>query len=180
MRKLTHSEIRQQRKDLSNLNSFTRNPIYCLCENIRSIYNVGAIFRTSDGAFIEKIFLTGYTPHPPRKEIEKIALGATLSVPWEYRRNSLEVINELKSKNVKICALEITDEKKLIYDITKNDFPLCLIIGNEITGVSKELLNLADIAVELPMFGIKHSLNVAVAYGIAVYELIRKLHFNNQ
>jgi len=180
MRKLTHSEIRQQREDLSNVNSFTRSPIYCLCENIRSIYNVGAIFRTSDGAFIEKIFLTGYTPHPPRKEIEKIALGSTLSVPWEYRRNSLEVINELKSKNIKICALEITDEKKLIYDITKNDFPLCLIIGNEITGVSKELLNLADIAVELPMFGIKHSLNVAVAYGIAVYELIRKLHFNNQ
>jgi tRNA G18 (ribose-2'-O)-methylase SpoU len=179
MRKLTHAEIRQQRKELSNLSKFTRNPIFALCENIRSIYNVGAIFRTSDGAFIEKVFLTGYTPHPPRKEIEKIALGATLSVPWEYRADPIEVVNELKTKDIKICALEITDKKKLIYDITKDDFPLCLVVGNEITGVSKELLSLADTAVELPMFGIKHSLNVAVAYGIAVYELIRKLHFSD-
>lgn len=175
MRKLTHAEIKAQRKSLTELDNYKRNPIYILCDNIRSIFNVGAIFRTSDAAFIEKIYLTGYTPYPPRKEIEKVALGATLSVPWEYRKNSLELIQELKLKGIKIVSLEITDERKYYWEIEKKDFPLCVILGNEITGVSKELIEASDFSVEIPMLGMKQSLNVSVACGIVVYEMIKKL-----
>ncbi|MFA5404062.1 MAG: TrmH family RNA methyltransferase, partial [Ignavibacteria bacterium] len=94
MKKLSHAEIKVDRKDLTVIDNFERYPIYGLCDNIRSIYNVGAIFRTSDGAFIEKLYLTGYTPHPPRKEIEKVALGSTLSVPWKYHNDPIEVIKK--------------------------------------------------------------------------------------
>ena len=174
MRKLTHSEIKAERKDLTVINNFKRNPIYAICDNIRSIFNVGAIFRASDGAFIEKLYLTGYTPYPPRKEIEKVALGATLSVPWEYRKDPVEVVNELKAKDVKICVLEITDQKNILWNYNKEDFTVCLVVGNEITGVGKEILDLADISIEIPMLGMKQSLNVSVSYGIAVYELVRK------
>jgi tRNA G18 (ribose-2'-O)-methylase SpoU len=174
MRKLTHSEIKAQRKNLSEINNFKRNPIYILCDNIRSIFNVGAIFRTSDAAFIEKIYLTGYTPYPPRKEIEKVALGATLSVPWEYRKNPMEVIQELKVRNIKIISLEITDNRKYYWEIVKEDFPLCVILGNEITGVSKELIEASDYSIEIPMYGMKQSLNVSVACGIVIYEMVKK------
>jgi tRNA G18 (ribose-2'-O)-methylase SpoU len=178
MRKLSHSEISESRKKLPELKNYKRNPVYVICDNIRSIFNVGAIFRTSDGAFIEKLFLTGYTPYPPRKEIEKIALGSTLSVPWEYRKDPVEVVSELKEKGIKIGVLELTDRKNLIWNVKKEDFPLCLVLGNEITGVSKEIIDLADMSFELPMLGIKQSLNVSVAYGIAVYEMVKKLGFD--
>jgi tRNA G18 (ribose-2'-O)-methylase SpoU len=177
MRKLTHPEIKDKRKNLENINDFKRNPIYVLCDNIRSIFNVGSIFRTSDGAFIEKVILTGYTPYPPRKEIDKVALGATKSVPWEYYKDPLEAVKVLKGQGVKIAVLEITEPQNYYWNIEKNDFPICLIIGNEISGVSKELIDEADISFEIPMMGMKQSLNVSVAYGIAVYELMRKLNF---
>lgn len=175
MRKLTHAEIKSQRKSLPEINNYKRNPVYVLCDNIRSIFNVGAIFRTSDAAFIEKIYLTGYTPYPPRKEIEKVALGATLSVPWEYRKNPLDVVEELKINKIKIVCLEITDKRKYYWEIEEKDFPLCLIVGNEITGVSKELIEASDYSVEIPMLGMKQSLNVSVAYGVVIYDFIKKL-----
>jgi tRNA G18 (ribose-2'-O)-methylase SpoU len=177
MRKLTHDEIKANRKNLNNIHEFQRNPVYVICDSIRSIFNVGAIFRASDGAFIEKIYLTGYTPHPPRKEIEKVALGATLSVPWEYRKDPLEVVSELKAKGIKICSLELTDTSRVIWTMEKKDFPVCLVLGNEISGVSKELINESDFSVELPMLGMKQSLNVSVACGIALYEMIRILNY---
>ncbi len=177
MRKLTHAEIKENRKPLERMDEFKRNPVYVLCDSIRSIFNVGAIFRASDGAFIEKIYLTGYTPYPPRKEIEKVALGATLSVPWEYYKNPIEAVNEIKSKGIKICSLELTDKGRMIWDIRKEEFPLCLAVGNEITGVSKEVIEASDFAVELPMLGMKQSLNVSVATGIALYEMIRILNY---
>lgn len=177
MRKLSHEEIKSERKDIDKIDRHKRNPIYVLCDNIRSIFNVGSIFRTSDGAFIEKVYLTGYTPYPPRKEISKVALGATESVPWEYYKDPLEVVSILKNQGVKIAVLEITDEKNYYWKATKTDFPLCLIVGNEISGVSKELIDEADISFEIPMLGMKQSLNVSVAYGIAVYELMKKLNF---
>ena len=179
MRKLSHSEIELERKKKDEVNDYKRNPIYVLCDNIRSIFNVGAIFRTSDGAFIEKLYLTGYTPYPPRKEIEKVALGATESVPWEYHKDPIEVIHSLKSRNIKVAVLEITDNKNLIWNIQQNDFPVCLVLGNEISGISKEIIDLADISFELPMLGIKQSLNVSVAYGVAVYEMVRKLNYTS-
>lgn len=179
MRKLSHQEIEKDRKSIDRINEYKRNPVYALCDNIRSIFNVGAIFRTSDAAFIEKLYLTGYTPYPPRKEIEKVALGATESVPWEYFKNPVDAAKEVKSKGIKIAVLEITDSKNLIWNINKEDFPVCLVLGNEITGVSKEIIDIADTSLEIPMLGMKQSLNVSVAYGIAVFEMIRKLNFNN-
>src|SRR5436853_6205832 len=108
MRKLTHEEVGVKRKTLEEIQSLNRNPVYVLCDNIRSIYNVGSIFRTSDAAMIEKLYLTGYTPYPPRPEIEKVALGSTNSVPWEYIQNPLGAVKELKDKGIKIASLEIT------------------------------------------------------------------------
>lgn len=175
MRKLTHEEIASKRKTLEDLSSVKRNPIYAVCDNIRSIFNVGAIFRSSDGALLEKLFLTGYTPFPPRKEIEKVALGATSSVPWEYRKEPAEAVKELKSKGIRIAALELTDQSRSFWTMEKEEFPVCLVVGNEITGVSKDVIDLCDTALEIPMLGIKQSLNVSVAYSVALYEMLRVL-----
>ena len=173
MRKLTHSEISAKRIPLDRVTSASRIPLVVLVDNVRSLYNVGSIFRTSDGVFIEKLILTGFTPHPPRKEIEKTALGSTKSVPWEYAKDPTEAILTLKARGYKICCLELTDRSIPFSEITSGNFPLCLVIGNEIIGVSKEVIELSDIAIEIPMYGTKQSLNVAVAYGIAVFELAK-------
>ena|SRR5712692_6165545 len=173
MRKLTHDEIAKSRYSHEQLLTVSRNPIHVLLDNVRSLYNVGSIFRTSDGARISKLFLSGYTPYPPRKEIEKTALGATESVPWQYVKEPLQVIGELKAAGVRICVLEQTDKSVPYYSVKREDFPICLIVGNEITGVSQEIITQAEIGIEIPMFGMKQSLNVAVAYGIAVFELAK-------
>lgn len=175
MRKLAHEEIKSKRKNLTDIKKHKRFPVVVLCDNIRSIYNVGSIFRTSDGAFIEKLYLCGYTPHPPRKEIDKVALGATLSVPFEYYKNPLEAIEKIKASGYKLCALEQTDSSIDYKEIKKEDFPLCLVIGNEISGVSNEIIERCDMSIEIPMYGVKQSLNVSVSYGIAIFELICKL-----
>jgi tRNA G18 (ribose-2'-O)-methylase SpoU len=122
---------------------------------------------------IEKLILAGFTPFPPRKEIDKTALGSTKSVPWEYIKHPTETILSLKERGYKICCLELTDKSIPYSDIKTADFPICLVIGNEINGVAKEVIELCDLAVEIPMYGIKQSLNVAVAYGIAVFEFAR-------
>lgn len=171
MKKLTHDEISTKRSTLETLDKVRKLPVYVLLNSIRSNYNVGSIFRSSDGAMIEKLYLCGYTPHPPKKEILKTALGATESVSWEYVKDPKEVIINLKKKNVKIVALELTDTPKHYYKIDTKDFPVCLLVGNEITGVSQELINMCDYSIEIPQYGIKQSLNVAVAYGIAIFEL---------
>lgn len=173
MKKLTHEEVGQNRISLEESKTVKRNPIYILCDNIRSIYNVGSIFRTSDAALIEKIYLTGYTPYPPRQEIEKVALGATNSVPWEYFKNPGEVVNIIKNKGIKLVSLEITDKSRMYYEVKKEEFPLCLVLGNELTGVSNNIIEASDFSLEIPQYGFKHSINVSVAYGIAVFELVR-------
>jgi tRNA G18 (ribose-2'-O)-methylase SpoU len=171
MRKLTHAEIAQKRIRTEEISDDNKLPVAVLVDNVRSLYNVGSIFRTSDGAMIRKLILTGFTPHPPRKEIEKTALGATNSVSWEYIKDAREALLHLKNQGFKICCLELTDSSVPYFHVRQSDFPLCLIIGNEITGVSKELIKASDMAIEIPMFGIKQSLNVAVAYGVAIFEL---------
>jgi tRNA G18 (ribose-2'-O)-methylase SpoU len=175
MRKLTHQEISEQRVHPGEIHRVPRVPIYVLLDNIRSLYNVGSVFRTADGARISKLFLCGYTPHPPRKEIEKTALGATGTVPWEYIKNPMDVISRLKEQNIRICALEHTDRSVPYTTVTPELFPLCLIVGNEITGISAPILQQADMAIEIPMLGTKQSLNAAVAFGIAVYDFLRVL-----
>lgn len=175
MRKLTHDEVGKKRISIDDTQNVKRNPVYVLCDNIRSIYNVGSVFRTSDAALIEKLYLTGYTPYPPRPEIEKVALGATGAVPWEYVKNPLDVIKELKSRGVKIVPLEITENSTNYTDVKAENFPLCLVLGNELTGVSNEIISQADFSIEIPQYGYKHSINVSVAYGIAVFELVKIL-----
>lgn len=142
-----------------------------LLDNIRSLHNVGSIFRTADGAWFEKIFLTGYTPTPPRKEIAKTALWAEKSVLWEYYEDPREIISTLKKEGTLIISIEQATSstgniQKYLEDNSKN---ICIIMGNEINGVSKDLLDLSDIVFELPMQGIKQSLNVSVTAGIVMY-----------
>ncbi len=177
IKKLTHSQISEKRLSLDNLTEAIKFPLYVLLDNIRSMYNVGSIFRTSDGVMIQKLILTGYTPTPEKKEVLKTALGSAESVEWEYEKDPLTAIEKLKKKNINVGALELTNTSINYTKVTKNNFPLCLVVGNEITGIQSAILEKCDFSIELPMFGIKHSLNVAVAYGIAVYEL-RKIYFS--
>lgn len=173
MRKLTHEELSGRRLRQEEIPNARRLPVIALADDIRSLYNVGSIFRTSDGAFIEQVILTGYTPSPPRKEIEKTALGSTKTVPWKYVKDPLTALEDLRSKGYNLVSLELTDSSTPYTEVTRNSFPLCLIIGNEVVGVSKKVLSLCDFSMDIPMHGSKHSLNVAVAYGIALFELSR-------
>jgi 23S rRNA (guanosine2251-2'-O)-methyltransferase len=173
MKKLSHDEISRNRSTLETIHSVKKLPVYVILNSIRSSYNVGSIFRTSDGVMIEKLFLCGYTPHPPKKEVLKTALGSQESVTWEYVQDAKEIIYKLKEQGIKICALELTESSIANFEVTREIFPMALIVGNEITGVSQDLLDLCDSSIEIPQYGIKQSLNVAVAYGIAVFDLRR-------
>lgn len=174
MKKLLHSEILQERLTVAQAQKVQRFPISLMIHNVRSLYNVGSIFRTCDSALVSELTLCGYTPHPPRKEIEKTALGAVETVPWSYEKDIFKAINKYKERNIKVFALEITDKKRSYDSLLKDDFPLCIIAGNEITGLDDNILNACDDAIEIPMYGVKHSLNVSVAVGISLFEAIRK------
>jgi len=146
-------------------------PVVAVLDDIRSLHNVGAIFRTADGVHLEKLYLCGITGCPPRSEIRKTSLGAEESVPWEYVKDPLHVIRELRVQGYQIVALEHTTSSS-DYREASYRFPLCLIIGHEFHGIRDELVAAADLAVEIPMRGIKQSLNVAVAFGIAAYRIL--------
>ena len=178
MKKLTHEQISENRSTLDTIDEVERLPVYVILNSIRSAYNVGSIFRTSDGVMIKKLFLCGYTPHPPKKEVLKTALGSTESVSWEYVKDPKEVIEKLKEEGVTVCALEQTSKSRPYYKIDAEQFPLCLIVGNEISGVDQELIDMCDFSIDIPQYGIKQSLNVAVAYGVSIFEL-RKIFDNS-
>jgi len=167
MRKLTHPEnvARQeiQRRKL-------RLPLTIVLNNIRSLHNVGAIFRTADGVGAEKIWLCGITGYPPNSMIAKTALGAEDSVPWDHAQDASSVLRELKAAGYEIVLLEQM-ESSIDYAEWKPARPVALVIGNEIEGVSPELLSLCDAAVEIEMMGVKNSLNAAVAFGIIAYHI---------
>jgi tRNA G18 (ribose-2'-O)-methylase SpoU len=173
MKKLKHNEILQLRISEEQSKSIQRHRIKLILHNIRSLYNVGSIFRTADSALVSEIVLCGYTPHPPRKEIEKTALGAVNTVPWSYYQNIEDAINKFRSENWKIAALELCDKSRPYNSLNQNDFPLCIILGNELNGIDDEVIEKCDFAIEIPMYGVKHSLNVSVAAGIAVYEAVK-------
>lgn len=160
--------------------------ITVVCDNIRSLYNVGAIFRTSDGTgHVDKIYLTGMTGYPKQndpnwhqtKKIAKTALGAEKTIPWEYKKDPIELIKLLKSKKNNIYVLEnkIPHKKTFIYHKTKYNFPLVLVLGHEVRGVKPEIIGLANKIISIPMLGKKESLNVEAAYAIAIYEIIKQL-----
>lgn len=144
--------------------------------NIRSAHNVGSIFRTADGAGVSKIYLCGYTPTPNArnvgKDIAKTALGAETFVPWEKYTQATRLIKKLKKEGIHIVALEQTS-KSILYTKWRPKFPLCLIVGNEITGISKSILKLANTVIQIPMHGKKESLNVSVSFGIAAYDILQ-------
>ena len=167
MRKLTHAQIVS--RQVAKL-SAKRIPLTVVLNNIRSLHNVGSIFRTADGVGVEKMFLCGYTGYPPQGGIAKTALGAEAHVPWEYQENVLEVLKKLKGSGYQIVLLEQI-EGSVSHDQFKPKAPVCLVIGNEVTGISDDLLDLADAAIEIDMAGIKNSLNVAVAFGVAAYHM---------
>ncbi|MCK5014325.1 MAG: RNA methyltransferase [Candidatus Omnitrophica bacterium] len=165
MRKLTHEEVVDRQKEkIKN----RRLPFIVVLNNIRSLYNVGSIFRTSDGAGVGKVWICGITGHPPNNQIAKTALDAQDHVPWEYRDDIHSLLKELKTEGYQIVMLEQT-ESSCSYEDFKPQAPVCLIIGNEIDGVSRDVSSYCDAAIEIEMAGIKNSLNVAVAFGIIAY-----------
>lgn len=174
--KLLHNEIMQERLTEEQSLAAERHPVSLLLDNIRSSYNVGSIFRTADSAMARELILTGFTPHPPKKEVEKTALGAIDSVPWSYFKSPIDAVYVLKERKVKVIALELTDKKRSYDSLNSNDFPCCIVLGNELTGINSEVLNLCDDAIEIPMYGVKHSLNVSVAAGIALFEAVKIWH----
>lgn len=171
MRKLTFEEINSLRIPPEKMGEHPRFPLYALLDNIRSLYNVGAIFRTSDAVRLQKLFLTGITGFPPRREIDKTALGAVETVPWEYGKDPLPLLQSLQSQGTQIVVLEHTSASQS-YREADYRFPTCLVVGNEVFGVRDEIIEMADVAVEIPMFGSKQSLNVGIAYGIVIYEIL--------
>ncbi|MCX7909769.1 MAG: RNA methyltransferase [Ignavibacteria bacterium] len=173
MRRLLHNEILKERLTIEQAKKVARHPVSILLHNIRSLYNVGSIFRTCDAALCKELILCGFTPFPPRKEIEKTALGAVETVPWRYFKDTIEAINSLKREGNKIFALEITDKKRPYTSLRKEEFPLVIVVGNELVGIDQKVLDFCDDAIEIPMFGVKHSLNVAVATGIVLFETVR-------
>ena len=170
--KRTNDELKADRPTISELSIIPRLPISILVENVRSVHNVGSIFRSADGFGAEKIYLSGYTAYPPRKDLSKTALGSEDAVPWEYLEDPIKMAKQIKNKGIKLVLLEQTVSSNSIYDI-RWEFPICFIIGNEVEGVSEELSKTADIHAEIPMRGIKQSLNVSVATGVAGYEFSR-------
>jgi len=148
-------------------------PVTILLENIRSLYNVGSFFRTADAAAIEKLALSGITGRPPHKGILKTALGSENTVPWEYYGEALAVAGELHSRGYELAMMETTTHAVDLFDWTPR-FPVCVIFGNEVDGVTPALAALCDTHVRIPMLGMKHSLNVSTAGGIVMYELLRK------
>ena len=170
--KRSNDELKASRPTLDEIKNIPRAPISILVENVRSVHNVGSIFRSADGFGAEKIYLTGYTACPPRKDLHKTALGAEDAVPWEYFENPLDAAKKIKQNGISLVLIEQTRESKSIFGIDWG-FPICFIVGNEVSGVSEELSAMADIHAELPMRGVKQSLNVSVAAGVVGYELAR-------
>lgn len=147
-----------------------KKEVYVLAHNIRSMHNVGSIFRTCDGAGVTKLYLTGYSGVPPRKEITKSAIGADEYVEWEYHKDPVAVARMLKDSGVQIVSLEKNEDSSDISDF-KPKYPVCMIIGNEIDGVEESLLKLSEHVLHIPMRGKKKSLNVSVAFGIGIYQI---------
>ncbi|MBK9247155.1 MAG: RNA methyltransferase [Ignavibacteria bacterium] len=180
MKKLSHAEILPLRLTPEAALENNRHPIILLLDNIRSLYNVGSIFRTADSALVAQIILCGYTPHPPRIEIEKTALGAVDTVPWRYEKDAASVIRELQADGWKVFAVEITDSGRQYDSLEYSDFPAVFVLGNELVGIDQTIVAATDGAIEIPMYGVKHSLNVSVAAGIVAFEAVKAWRRSSQ
>lgn len=174
VQKLSTKEILQQNKTRSNLNSFLKT--VAIADNIRSMHNIGSMFRTSDALGLRKLFLCGVSPTPPRPEISKSALGSDQFVSWEYFESITECIKELKKMNYAIVGIEQTNCSIELYNFNvETNTKYALVLGNEVNGLSKEILPLCDYFLEIPQFGQKHSFNVSVSFGIVSYTLFERI-----
>ncbi len=174
MRKLANSEL--DRKNIDEFKKSEKTPLIIVLDDIRSLHNIGSVFRTSDAFLVEKIYLCGITATPPNKEIHKTALGATETVTWEYNKNILDTIQLLKADQIKVMAIEQVENAVYLNHFTpaKNE-KLALVFGNEVKGVAQEAVAMCDGVIEIPQLGTKHSLNISVSAGIVVWDLFQKI-----
>lgn len=173
MKKLKLEEL--GRLSVNEFKEAEKLPVCIVLDNIRSLHNVGSVFRTADAFRVEKILLTGITGTPPHREIEKTALGATESVLWEYSENPEQMVQQLKNDGYTIITIEQTTESIPLHQFKfKEHSKMCLVFGNEINGVSEAVIALSDYAVEIPQAGTKHSLNISVCAGIVVWEVFKR------
>lgn len=172
-KKLANNEL--NRISVEEFKDVKKTPIIVILDNIRSLNNIGSVFRTSDAFLIEKIYLCGYTAQPPHREIQKTALGATESVTWEYNENILEVVNLLQKNNTKVYAIEQTENAIMLDDFEVDEDKIAVVFGNEVQGVQQEVINQCDGVIEIPQLGTKHSLNISVSCGIVLWDLFKKI-----
>lgn len=176
MKKLKNSEL--NRIDVTSFKSIKKTPLIVVLDNIRSLNNIGSIFRTCDAFLVSKIYLCGITAQPPNRKINKTALGSTESVEWEYFKSTKKIIEKLKSKGVKIWSIEQVEKAKKLHEIEDIDKGIehAVVFGNEIKGVSQEIIDISNNTIEIDQYGTKHSLNVTVAAGIVVWKFYNSLY----
>ena len=175
MRKLENSEL--ERLSVEGFKAVEKTPLIVVLDNIRSLNNIGSVFRTSDAFRIEKIYLCGITATPPHKDIQKTALGSTESVDWEYASNTLELIQKLQADSIQVLSIEQAEDAKMLNKfMPKPNQTYALVFGNEVKGVSQEVVNLSDDVIEIPQYGTKHSLNISVSCGVVLWDLFSKLN----
>jgi len=174
MLKLKNHEL--GRKSIAEFKAATKTPLLVILDNIRSLNNIGSVFRTSDAFLVEKIYLCGITAKPPHKDIQKTALGATDSVTWEHRENTLELIKSLKKEGISIISIEQADNSTMLQDfIPEKEKKYAVVFGNEVKGVQQDVITASDFCVEIPQYGTKHSFNISVSVGIVLWDLFKKL-----
>jgi tRNA G18 (ribose-2'-O)-methylase SpoU len=171
MRKLSMEEL--GRKTVNEFRQSEKKPVMIVLDNIRSMHNVGSVFRTADAFLAEGICLCGYTPQPPHRDIHKTALGATETVDWIYFPNTLEAIQQLKQQGYRVYGIEQTEGSISLEKFTASAYKTAIVFGNEVEGVDQSVLQLCDGCIEIPQFGMKHSLNISVAAGIVLWEMVR-------
>ncbi|AOW17975.1 RNA methyltransferase [Polaribacter vadi] len=174
MRKLKNNEL--GRISVDEFKSTKKTPLIIVLDNVRSLNNIGSVFRTSDAFLIEKIYLCGICATPPNKDIHKTALGATESVEWEYAESTLSVVESLKNSKVKVLAIEQAENStKLDTFYPEKDTKYAIVMGNEVKGVQQDVVNASDFCIEIPQLGTKHSLNISVTTGVVIWDLFVKL-----
>ncbi|MEE1962251.1 RNA methyltransferase [Allomuricauda taeanensis] len=174
-RKLENSEL--ERLDVASFKEAEKTPIILVLDNVRSLNNIGSVFRTADAFLVQKIYLCGITATPPHKDIRKTALGATESVDWEYRKDTLELVKEMKQVGIKTISVEQAENAIMLNAFQADPkTTVALIFGNEVKGVSQEVVSASDAVLEIPQLGTKHSLNISVSAGIVVWDIWSKLH----
>ncbi len=178
MRKLRNDEL--DRLNVEEFKNKKKTPLAIVLDNVRSMHNVGSIFRTSDAFLVEKIYLCGITAIPPHKDIHKTALGSTDSVEWVYCKETLQAIKELKIKGYRLAAIEQTKNSILLQNFNPvNDQHYAVVFGHEVRGVKQEIVNQCDFTIEIPQFGTKHSLNISVCAGIIIWDFFQKLNYTS-